>query len=350
MIAALTWRDIVNARFDQTGYEDAFALLTHPAPALATADAELIAARHFGQQGRATPLTSERDQNFLLKTDSAQFVLKVSNAAEKPAVTEFQTGAVMHALATDSNLPLAAFLPATKGGWIQQIDAGGVRLSVRLLECVPGVALKSVAVRPTLDRELGALLAAVTLALENYDHPAAGHRIFWDLSHFSALDRLLPHITESALHSHLEACLSDYQTQLQLLQSLPRQVIYNDLNDSNVLVDPQDPQRITGLIDFGDIVKAPRIFDVAVAASYRLGSGPGKSNGAAQFIAGYETLAPLTALEKSLLPLLIRCRLATTVLVTGWRADQFPNNRNYILRNFPAARDALLNFQAEAIL
>jgi Ser/Thr protein kinase RdoA (MazF antagonist) len=88
------------------------------------------------------------------------------------------------------------------------------------------------------------------------------------------------------------------------------------------------------------VVRAPRIFDLAVAASYRLGD----ASGAKRFLEGYETLSPLKEVELALLPLLVRCRLATTLLITQWRAAQFPQNRAYILRNYPAAREALLSF------
>jgi Ser/Thr protein kinase RdoA (MazF antagonist) len=46
---------------------------------------------------------------------------------------------------------------------------------------------------------------------------------------------------------------------------------------------------------------------------------------------------PLSAEEIDLMPLLVRARLAMTALITNWRASLYPHNRDYILRNAPAA-------------
>jgi Ser/Thr protein kinase RdoA (MazF antagonist) len=126
---------------------------------------------------------------------------------------------------------------------------------------------------------------------------------------------------------------------------LRRQVIYNDLNFHNVLVDPQDPDRIAGIIDFGDIIAAPLINDLAVAASYQLGGEAGRAQ-AAEFIAAYHRALPLRDEEIRLLPLLIEARLAMTLLITGYRARLHPQNAAYILRNNASARAALLASRA----
>lgn len=65
---------------------------------------------------------------------------------------------------------------------------------------------------------------------------------------------------------------------------------------------------------------------------------------------------PLTETEIALLPDLIATRLLITVAITGWRAQQHPENRQYILRNNGLAwtglarLDALPRQQASDIL
>src|SRR3954471_10151216 len=60
------------------------------APQLSLADAERIARDHFGIDGHASALTSERDQNFLITSPDRRVVLKVANAAEDPVMLEAQ--------------------------------------------------------------------------------------------------------------------------------------------------------------------------------------------------------------------------------------------------------------------
>jgi Ser/Thr protein kinase RdoA (MazF antagonist) len=65
--------------------------------------------------------------------------------------------------------------------------------------------------------------------------------------------------------------LAHFMQQVQpRLGGLRHQVIHNDLNPYNVLVDPQDHITTVGLIDFGDMVQAPLINELAVACSYQL--------------------------------------------------------------------------------
>ena len=318
--------------------------MVQPAPGFDQQTAEILSRSHFGIEGNIRPLTSERDQNFLIEGADDAWVLKISNAHEDLAVTDFQTRAVNYALERDPELPLPPFLESRSGQLVEVLDSESGRHAVRMLVFVPGIPLKEAVhgqePTPAFSFILGELLARLARALENMDHPAADHAILWDLTNFPALAPLAKSIADPAETAALTTCFEDYQSHLRSIQSLSRQVIYNDLNDSNVLLDADDPSSIAGLIDFGDVVRAPRIFDVAVAASYRLNDPAG----AVDFLNGYASVSPFSALERNLLPLLVRCRLATTILVTQWRAARFPDNRDYILRNYPAAREALLDF------
>ena len=66
-------------------------------PRFDTAAAERIARDQFAVAGRASALTSERDQNFRLTTpDGCDYVLKIANPREDRAVTNLQTAALLH--------------------------------------------------------------------------------------------------------------------------------------------------------------------------------------------------------------------------------------------------------------
>ena len=123
--------------------------------------------------------------------------------------------------------------------------------------------------------------------------------------------------------------------------TLPRQVIHNDFNPHNILVSPSNPDVLAGVIDFGDMVEAPLINDLAVALSYQIGAGNGLENAIA-ILAAYHRVRPLDRSEIACLPTLLRTRLAMTVIITEWRASLHPENREYILRNHPIALSGLV--------
>ena len=44
--------------------------------------------------------------------------------------------------------------------------------------------------------------------------------------------------------------------------------MHNDLNPLNILVDPADPELVTGIIDFGDVIHTALIADVVLDVAF----------------------------------------------------------------------------------
>jgi len=106
---------------------------------------------------------------------------------------------------------------------------------------------------------------------------------------------------------------------------------------SNLMIDPVLRHRVTGVIDFGDIVRAPRINEFAVTASYFITQTADPVQQIGEILAGIGPGLRLLPQEIGLLPDLIKARLATRMLLSGWRAQLFPANRTYILRSNQSA-------------
>ena len=120
----------------------------------------------------------------------------------------------------------------------------------------------------------------------------------------------------------------------------PRQVIHGDFNPHNLLADASQPDRLTGILDFGDMTLSHRICDLAVAASYLIEPAD-PTVLLVPLTQAYHMANPLTAQEIALLPDLITARLATTLTISAWRATSYPENAAYILRNAPTSRAGL---------
>ena len=66
-------------------------------------------------------------------------------------------------------------------------------------------------------------------------------------------------------------CLGNFEARvLPVLPRLHRQPVHNDLNPHNIVVDAIQHQRISGIIDFGDLTLTARINDLAIAAAYQV--------------------------------------------------------------------------------
>jgi 4-aminobutyrate aminotransferase-like enzyme/Ser/Thr protein kinase RdoA (MazF antagonist) len=319
-------------------------VLTHPPPALSLAEAEAITLQYFGKQAKASALRSERDQNFLMTgEDRTQWVLKVSNAAEDPAISEFQIGALLHVASVAPQLPVPRVCRSLSGDASIGLSQRSCGLNnVRLVSYLSGESLRNVHLDGTLRRALAARLAQLGLALRGYFHPAARHELLWNASRADMLRSLLSAVTDPGRRGLAADFLDGFEGDtLPRLRALRAQVIYNDLNPSNVVVHAGPRPHIAGIIDFGDIVHAPLISDVATAASYQLGGDDDPLKPALTFIAAYDEECRLEDDEIEVVFELMRARLVATAVITEWRAARFPENRDYIVRNQPAAWNAL---------
>lgn len=314
-------------------------LATAPIPVTA-AEAEAFALAHFGVAGRARPLISERDQNFHISEETGPgLVLKIAHPAENAGITEFQTLGLLHIARKDPTLPSPRVRLTRDGQTSVRLEkAGEAPRTVRLLTFLPGAMLHQTPSSPALRRGLGALHARLGLALRGFEHPSSDYELLWDLKQAAGTRSMLANIDDPADRALLEQAMERFERHVApALPHLRTQVVHNDLNAHNVVVDPTDPTRVTGILDFGDMIRSPLICDIAVAASYQFAVADGVLGGASDYLAGYHPVSPLLPDEIDLLADFILTRMMIAVLISTWRAQLYPENRQYILRNCPTA-------------
>ena len=309
-------------------------LLTSDPPGFSPAQACEIALAHYAITATASPLWSERDQNFRMKTGGGtQYVLKIANALEDPGVIDFQTRALEHIARVNPELPVPRTVPDTEGAdYCLVADDQGRNHMVRLITWLDGEIVEEADTSEDLLLETGRSLARLGLALKEFSHPAAGHHLLWDLKNAAELLELLPHIDDPELHGLLEQALNTFVARVHpVIGKLRTQIIHADLNRGNVLISSDLPERVTGIIDFGDMVKTPLIMDLAIAAAYHLAETGDPLEKAMHFIRGYHEVIPLEELEADILLELMLARLCTSITVQMWRAKLYPDNAEYLL-------------------
>lgn len=315
-------------------------ILSVAAEEISLAEAEELTSRHFGIDGCASRLTSERDQNFkIVAEDGREYALRVTNHAEAPEINDLQVSALQHIEHVDPQIPVPRVFRALNGQSHLRLPFEHGRLrAVRLLSYLPGMPLNTVERTPAHRRELGTHLAKLDLALRDFSHHAAGHELAWDIQHASGIRPLIAHIPVIDRRRLAEDFLVSFETHAKpVLPILRAQVIHNDLNFYNVLVDPIDRDRLVGILDFGDMVFSPLVVDVAVGASYHMNTTGDPWDAVAEFVSAYHAVSPLEQREIDLLYDLIAARFVVTVAITGWRAQRYPENSAYILKNNAAA-------------
>jgi len=296
------------------------ALQTNP-PRFSAVDAERIARELYGIEGRATVLFGERDQNFHLRpAQGPGVVLKLYNALEDPAIVDFQIGVLGHLALQDPGLPVPRVLATRAGERSTRIkgpgDAAHIACAISFL---PGRLLEEVQPEAALLRDFGRTVARLDKALRGFFHPAAGQRIAWDIRRAGELRPFASLIDDPALAAAVGRVLERTVERLPAFAALRGQVIHNDCNPGNVLVDAAGAPRIAGIIDFGDMIHGPLMFDLALAAADVAGEGMGPINAAQEVIAGYGAVLPLQEDEIAVLYDAMAARLAVTLAIFAWR-------------------------------
>ncbi|HKN65603.1 MAG TPA: phosphotransferase, partial [Gemmatimonadaceae bacterium] len=253
----------------------------HYAPSLRVDDAERVAGERYGRRGSVRALTSERDQNFFIEdAERGSIVLKVANALEDRALLEAQQQAMERL--EQRGVPVPSVVPTADGERLVETFADdGTRYFTWAVTPLPGVLLADVGFRSLeLLEQLGAAVGRLTSALHGFTHPALDRPFAWDLT--SAVERVVAArdaIADEALVTAMDAVVERVREHvLPRAHELPRAAIHNDLNDYNILVAASSDvpayltrmDRVTGIIDFGDMLNGWRVADLAIAVAYAM--------------------------------------------------------------------------------
>lgn len=289
-------------------------------PGFSAAAACDFARQLFGVEGETIAMTAERDQVFHVAPEVGNgFVLHISNEDESFEVLDFQNAALRFIAARDPELPVPRVCPSLAGHDIEIVQGGSARHAVRLFTYLCGEPIMRHSQSAKLRLSLGRALARLDTALVNFAHPTNGNAFLWDVPRALKLRPLLPFIAQPDLSHLVRAVFDEFETDtLPTLPGLRAQVIHNDFNPKNVLVAAADPTRITGVIDFGDMIRSPLVTDLAVAVARQI-TPERPDDEAVEIISAYHSVQPLKAAEVDALYGLISMRLAMRIVIWAWR-------------------------------
>ena len=324
-------------------------VLSAPSPDVDLETAQALARRHFGISGELSRLSGERDRNFHVRAAcGAEYVLKFAHPSEDARIADFQTQALLHVARVDPDLPVQRVM-RTRNGLPQatlRVDdpmtpldetaapvAGSTRV-LRLFSYLPGLPWPAAERSVVQQHNLARMLARLDIALRDFRHPAGDMHLPWDIQRADAVAPLLSAIADPDRRALAARSLARFVDHAKpMLPHLRAQPIHNDMNIHNVLVAPDAHDTIAGILDFGDMVHAPLIDDLAVAAAYQLTPSADPVAAIAGFVAAYHAVNPLRAAELDVLFDLMMARMVMVVAIGGWRAARYPENADYILRN-----------------
>ncbi|KAJ1526079.1 hypothetical protein ONE63_009244 [Megalurothrips usitatus] len=310
-----------------------------------------LAARLYGLTGgSATEMVGYDDKNFRLQPDEVVgnehvdglaphgYTLKVINNvdSEYPDVIDGQNFLFQFLYDRGVVCPRPIKNKQGKTFSVEQLRPNGPGHAVRLLEFVPGDMLGRVPWQADFAVQVGRELAKLTALLDEVDVPAIRARDMpWSL--WRAPDVLqhlhvVPDAARAALVSEvLDAFRRDTEAHADFLRD-DAGIIHGDYNQFNLVVRRPGAgaaYSLAGVIDLGDCHWAPRVFEVALAATY-MGMTSGTVEAVRDVLVGYAERRPLAPEAVGLLRVCICARLCQS-LVLGLHAHEKDPSNAYVL-------------------
>lgn len=299
-----------------------------------------IALARWGVKGEVKKLPGECDENFHIQSGETQYILKISSVSESLAVLELQTTVLESLAATSQPFEFPKPIRSINGVIIEAIQTGeGIIRYARLFSYVPGQLLGTLPLHSaTLCESVGNQVGQLTLALSNIQHPAAKRYSKWDLQQAMWIEAHLSIFNaedQALIRKYLNVYHQDIHPQLSHLR---QGIIHGDLNDYNLVVAKQSPgdYRVTGFIDFGDLVQTAQINELAIALTYLLLNKPDPLAAAANAIRAYHAVYPLEWREVACLYHLICMRLCVSVVNSALRKIENPHDPYLTISEKPA--------------
>ncbi|MDQ1136247.1 4-aminobutyrate aminotransferase-like enzyme/Ser/Thr protein kinase RdoA (MazF antagonist) [Microbacterium sp. SORGH_AS 1204] len=268
----------------------------------------------------ATP--SEADRTLLVRADSGDVVVKEFPADSTAARMQVE---LLNAVAAGAPaLPVPRVIADARTG--SDLDATGTVFVSTLLA---GRPLEDATVTESLVDEIADAQALLLSALAAVDAGSAGV----PPTNEWAIDAIRRHRALFATHldadelRRAEQVFHAYTAIEPAVAALPRQVLHADFNLSNLLVTDGS---LTGIIDFGDAIEAPRVFDVAVTCAYlamHLGSLTHPL--VERYLDRIAGAAELGTAELALVPTLALCRVVIVLALGRETATRWPDRAAY---------------------
>ncbi|MDE8603116.1 aminotransferase class III-fold pyridoxal phosphate-dependent enzyme [Marinomonas sp. RSW2] len=295
--------------------------------------------RVWGVDAQLSSLDGEYDLN-LLATGQRNYVLKVMRPSCEESFIDLQCRAFNHLRQHAQDLPIPDIIKTLEGELYTRVkDENGENRIVWLLEKIEGVTYACFGAKNNALRyELGATVGEMDRALQGFTHPALVRDFKWNLCQAQWIAGHIDTIVPASRNVIIQQIIDGYYSIHSSLLKLPQGAIHNDVNDYNILIQGSltQSQRVSGIIDLGDMCSGPRICDLAISSAYLVLDCAEPVKALEALVSGYHSRYPLTTEEIEMLWPLLRMRLAVSVVNSMLMAKETPDDPYVVISQAPA--------------
>ena len=288
----------------------------------------------YGLKGDISPLVSFEDQNALIKTSGETYVFKIANQKWTHEFLQMQTNVLGYLKERAPELVFPDIVKTFQGQSITYVDGFGIRL----LTYLEGDLYTHTPKSPELYQDIGRFMGQFSAAMVNYSAEVEeGSDELWKLDNVMACKDYLSEVIDADAKDRIARLFEVYEEKiLPKLPGLRKAVIHGDANEQNILVASDNPKKVSGLIDFGEMQWASQVNDLAITLAYSLLGEDDIAMASEKIIEGYDNEFKLLKEEREILYYLMAMRLVTNITMTSYAARLFPENVYILIAQKPA--------------
>ncbi|WP_076478838.1 phosphotransferase enzyme family protein [Williamsia sterculiae] len=251
------------------------------------------------------------------RSGDTALVLRVHRPGYHSAVAIRSELCWMRALADDTGIATPEVIATTAGAPLVSIDLGGQTRHVDAFALVDGRTAEELPGEMEFG-ELGRVTARMHQHARSWEPPRWFTRFRWDLTTTLGADkrwgdwRDAPGMT-TGLRSIIERADTEVSARLRDFGDAPDRfgLVHADLRLANLMV---GPQRSLTVIDFDDCGWSWYLADLATVISW-IETGPDAERIVAEWLTGYQEIAPMSADDLAMVPTFIMLR---RLMLTAW--------------------------------
>uniref|UniRef100_A0A8C2P8C3 Hydroxylysine kinase n=1 Tax=Capra hircus TaxID=9925 RepID=A0A8C2P8C3_CAPHI len=213
---------------------------------------------------------------------------------------------------------------------------------VRLLTYLPGRPIAEIPIGPQLLYEIGRLAAKLDKTLEKFHHPKLSslHRenFIWNLKSVPLLEKYLFALGQNRNREIVEQVIQLFKDEVMTSLSHFRECInHGDLNDHNILIESRESAfgdavyQVSGVLDFDDMSYGYYVFEAAITIMYMMIESKAPIQVGGHVLAGFESVVPLTPVERGALFLLVCSRFCQSLVLAAYSCQLYPENEEYLM-------------------
>ncbi|MFP5487644.1 MAG: phosphotransferase, partial [Acidimicrobiia bacterium] len=161
------------------------------------------------------------------------------------------------------------------------------------------------------------------------------HFMPWDVANGLIVDDELRTQLSASAVAALRLVDDRLHAVMEIVATLPRRTVHNDGHAGNLLRPDSVSHQVSGVIDFGDLVRTVTAADVAIIAESFAPDHPHPDEVVAAVTAGYHAQLPLGETEIAAIPHLVLARTALNVLLAEYQVRHAPHLASHATATLP---------------